>query len=381
MFSKKEPTKKTSGSGLNLVDTVCQTRDYVAMLFNKIKELEEKVQMISSEKEKNKGFLEEKVEKMELENEKLLWTNNQVLFNNQELQKKVEALTNENSDMKRLIQVQDDEIIRVEELMHSKVETAERQIFINMQEMKAEIDNLKGDNKALNKDLNFALESIKIMGDALDQPKMGDNNNVKDFHHQLLESEEKLENEKLKNVLFIRCPSQLSTDPRENLEKHFHNALDDFKANLIGKSIKKVSIINGKSSCLKVEMMPKSANDMLTILGDNIKLLEENGLFAKPFTTKETSLKKEILQKLSTKIKDSEYPHVSVPIFNLTANLMIKHASETEFKKMTYLEAMKNFGPFFASEEAFIRRIFYQMGGSHSNLKKSAIFLLPVVED
>ena len=376
MFAKKEPKKKQPSS-IPLVDTVKYTKEYAALLDKRSKEFEEKIEKNTEMVEKISTEYDKIVQENEmLKNEKLMCETTTA-----KLQKKIDAQTNEKSDFLWLIQKQNDEIDNLKETLFSRVENAERQMFINNQEKDAEIAKLKADNKALNKDLNFALDSIKILGDAMNQPKTGNNNNVKEFYHQILESEEKLENEKVKHVLFIRCSSQLSTDPRENLKKHFHNALDDFKANLIGKSIKKVSIINGKSSCLKVEMMPKSANDMLTILGDNIKLLEENGLFAKPFTTKETSLKKEILQKLSTKIKDSEYPHVSVPIFNLTANLMIKHASETEFKKMTYLEAMKNFGPFFASEEAFIRRIFYQMGGSHSNLKKSAIFLLPVVED
>ena len=82
---------------------------------------------------------------------------------------------------------------------------------------------------------------------------------------------------------------------------------------------------------------------------------------------------------MATKIKNSlKFQHVSVPTFYPMANLMIKRSNEDEFENMTYLEAMEIFGHFIESEEAFITRIFRQIGGSHSNLKKSAIFLLPV---
>ena len=377
MFAKKEPKKKQPSS-IPLVDTVKYTKEYAALLDKRSKEFEEKIEKNTEMVEKISTEYDKIVQENEmLKNEKLMCETTTA-----KLQKKIDAQTNEKSDFLRLIKQQNDEMGKLKKTLFSRVEKAERQMFINNQEKDAEIAKLKADNKALNKDLNFALDSIKILGDAMNQPKTGNNNNVKEFYHQILESEEKLENEKVKHVLFIRCSSQLSTDPRENLTKHFHNALDDFKANLISKSIKKVSIVNGKPSCLRVEMMSKYANDILTLLGDNMELLEENGLFAKPFTTKETTLKKEILQKMSTKIKDSlEIQHVSVQIFNLTANLMIKYADQADFKKMTYLEAMRTFGHFLANEEAFITRIFRQLGGSHSNLKKSAIFLLPTPED
>ena len=198
-----------------------------------------------------------------------------------------------------------------------------------------------------------------------------------EYHHKAIEAQEEVENQNLKKFLFLRTNNFRKGKSAKKQLLDIIGTLGESKARLAKEGILNVCLITGRSSCFKIEVHKDYISEVNTLISDNRKRLEQNNVFLKPFSTKETRLKREVLIKMASKLKQSNLVSDAFSTrFTSLATLITKKINEDSSVALNYLEAMREYGHLLRNETSFRTRMHRKLGHKMSILHKTAILLL-----
>ena len=252
-----------------------------------------------------------------------------------------------------------------------------------MNKAEAKVDNLEKENQELREKLAVALIALENHGNKIastqmvDESKSATQSNL-EFHHELLESQESLMNQNLCHTLFIRTTNVVKLKhPKKHLLETIEKVLGTKNLELAKESIETVHVINGRSSCLRMKMKPKCSEAFVNLLKENQESLEKNGMFAQRNQVRTTRTKNAVLGKIVQKLKSQFGKKFAyLPRFDFQSCLYIYQSTTDSFQKLSYHEAISEFGYLLKSEVRFQSKMYWLLGKSVSYMQKKAILLL-----
>ena len=248
----------------------------------------------------------------------------------------------------------------------------------------AKVTSLEEENKDLKQKLGVALAALENHGQKIadtqsEVESKSSNHASLEFHHKMLESQETLVNQKLGHTLFIRTSNHANTkNPKKHLLGTIENVLGTTGIEVAKKSIENVHLINGRSNYLRVKIKPKNNPDFLNLMTNHQELLEKNGMFAQRNLIRTTRTKNIVLGKIAQKLK-SQFGKNSAQLskfeFESCLYSNVSQPSIAGFQKLSYHEAINQFGYLLEGEVQFCSKMYWLLGKSKSKMQKKATLL------